>query len=317
MNQEILLTVTTLQDFITQSLISDTSQIRSLTIAIDNNKLPQTTSIQTESENRNATEGTRQLWSQLERFANLLPAVSNLATFSLNVISKSKNGFWIPRPLIARLIIALPRTCIAIQIDTQGQDLGEPKSAHLCHAIRTILPQLQHMRLRVGTICKNLFRTEAEIIEAPYLETLLINCLGKGVQGHQARLCNSFQEDPYYSQLFLGQEAASDLALSIQALVPHCPRRTHIALIDSGNCDDEDQSVYATLNRRNIMRNTIYSMPFVTIAPFQSDGVLLRTQDKDIIADLPELQAFAEEGLWKATSPEGFMLPANLIEDWG
>lgn len=58
-------------------------------------------------------------------------------------------------------------------------------------------------------------------------------------------------------------------------------------------------------------------MPFRYINPFQYDDVLLRTQDKDIIADLPELQAFAEEGLWKATNPEGFMLPAHLVKDWG
>ncbi|KAJ8070644.1 hypothetical protein OCU04_001015 [Sclerotinia nivalis] len=314
MNQDILLTVTTLQDFVTQSPTPDTSQTRSLTIAINANQLPQTTSINIESGNRN---GTRQLWDQLQRFAELLPDFSNLATFSLNVVSKGKNGFWIPRPLIASLIIALPQTCVAVQIDTQGQDLAEPKSAHLCNAIRTILPRLQHLRLRLSTICNSLFQAEAETIRAPSLETLLINCLGKSVQGHQTRLCGSFQEDPYYSQFYLGQEAAPVLALSMQALVPHCPQLTHMSLIDSGQRDDEDHSVYATFNRRNIMHNKIYCMPFVNIAPFQPDGVLMRTQDKDIIASLPALQTFAEEELWKATSPESFMLPAQLLEDWG
>ncbi|KAM3067389.1 hypothetical protein ACMFMG_005255 [Clarireedia jacksonii] len=317
MNQDILFTVTTLQDFVTQSLILDTSQIRSLTIAIDVNQLSQTPSINIENDNRNGTEDVRRLWNQLQRFTKLLLEFSNLATFSFNVISKGKNGFWIPRPLIANLVIALPQTCIAVQIDTQGQDLAEPGSAHLCNAIRTILPRLRHLRLRLSTMCTSLFQVEAEILSAPNVETLLINCMGKSFHGPQARLCDSFQEDPYHSQFYLGQEAAPVLAHSMHTLVPRCPQLIHMSLIDVGQRDDEDRSVYATLNRRDIMHNKIYCMPFVNIAPFQPDSVLLRTRDKDVISSLTALQAFTEEGVWKSTSPEGFMLPAQLLRDWG
>ncbi|CAD6448742.1 b999949b-fec9-40f6-a43c-ed3da387b808-CDS [Sclerotinia trifoliorum] len=130
-----------------------------------------------------------------------------------------------------------------------------------------------------------------ETIKVPSLEKLLINCLSKSVQGHQACLCGSFQEDPCYSQFYLGKEAAPVLALSVQAFVTHYPQLTHILLIDSGQLDYEDHSVYSTFNRRNIMHNKIYCMPLVNIPPFQPD-----------------------EELWKASSSEGFMLPAQFLE---
>ncbi|APA12847.1 hypothetical protein sscle_10g076170 [Sclerotinia sclerotiorum 1980 UF-70] len=143
-------------------------------------------------------------------------------------------------------------------------------------------------------MCNSLFQAEAETIRALSLES-------------------SFQEDPSYSQFYLGKEAAPVMALSVQALVPHCPQPAHMLLIDSRQRDYDDHSVCATFNRRNIIHNKIYCVPFVNIAPLP-DGILVRTQDKDIIASLPSLQIFAEETLWKAISPEGFMLPAQLLE---
>lgn len=109
------------------------------------------------------------------------------------------------------------------------------------------LKRLQHLRLMLSTMCASLFQAEAEkTIGAPILETLLINCTAQNVWGHQARLCNSFEEVPYCCTFYVGQEAASVLAISMKAFMLHCPKITHMSLIDCGPSDNEDQSVYAT-----------------------------------------------------------------------
>lgn len=96
---------------------------------------------------------------------------------------------------------------------------------------RALLPRLQHVRLRLSTMCDSLFGSEQELSAlesslhpqtAPALETVLINCMGKSVL-NQARLCGSYQEDEYHLQYIWGRDAAPVLAACMQGFVACCP----------------------------------------------------------------------------------------------
>ncbi|KAL8693312.1 MAG: hypothetical protein Q9218_001831 [Villophora microphyllina] len=66
--------------------------------------------------------------------------------------------------VIAKLLDALPNSCVDLDLDTGGreddQDCGFHDSMwcdHLCTAVRGLLPRLRHLRLRLGSLCANLF----------------------------------------------------------------------------------------------------------------------------------------------------------------
>ncbi len=57
---------------------------------------------------------------------------------------------WLPRPLLADFVAALPTSCFDFELDTKGHDSAGPGApAHECDALRAILPRLRHLRLRV------------------------------------------------------------------------------------------------------------------------------------------------------------------------
>lgn len=58
-------------------------------------------------------------------------------------------------------------------------------------------------------------------------------------------------------------------------------------------------------------------MPFTWVAPFQSDGVLMRTPDRgDVLSSHEGLQELTEAQMWHKTS-EGCRLPAEMFTAWG
>jgi hypothetical protein len=97
--------------------------------------------------------------------------MANLATFSLRVPAGTSGatGFWIPRPLIARLIASLSLTSVNIEVDARGHDFAGPGAGgdsgsggfaachHLCDSLRAVLPRLHHLRLRVKVLCPAVF----------------------------------------------------------------------------------------------------------------------------------------------------------------
>ncbi|KAI0798912.1 hypothetical protein GGR55DRAFT_702455 [Xylaria sp. FL0064] len=93
-------------------------------------------------------------------------------------------------PEITAILGKLPESCTALEIDlkysgsvvrqmTPESTLPQP---HLCDSIRRVLPQLEHLRLRLPLLCPSIFcgkspgqGADRQIIRAPLLKTCLIN----------------------------------------------------------------------------------------------------------------------------------------------
>ncbi|KAI1364009.1 hypothetical protein F5Y08DRAFT_308051 [Xylaria arbuscula] len=88
---------------------------------------------------------------------------------------------------IAALVDGLPKSCTGLEINLwlfrSGDRIpGRPEMRpHLCNSIRAILPQLNHLRLRLPTICNSIVANKPsqelcyQSIRAPLLETCLIS----------------------------------------------------------------------------------------------------------------------------------------------
>lgn len=117
--------------------------------------------------------------TSLERRLNsIIPVISkctNLASFSLRIERHSSR--LIPRPRIVALLNSLPDTCRNLEFDTIGQDYAdEMKYAHVCDAIRRLLPRLEHARIRLATMCTTMFGSDdVETIALPKLKSLVVN----------------------------------------------------------------------------------------------------------------------------------------------
>jgi len=132
--------------------------------------------------------------------------LSQLASFSL-ILERRPNSISISRPLLAALVGNLPASCQSLEIDTNGADFGCKRSGlppnHLCSAIRKILPQLSHIRLRLSVMCSSLFEkfvSPEEIVSEKgrkgddqvfrQLQTLVIHCTWGLVSGCPSRICS-------------------------------------------------------------------------------------------------------------------------------
>lgn len=82
---------------------------------------------------RHGNQGSKRLWGLLKDVSGKIATMIRLMTFSLYVSPEPRNGigFWIPRPIIAKVIETLPESCVNLEIDTRGHDYSEPGSAHV------------------------------------------------------------------------------------------------------------------------------------------------------------------------------------------
>ncbi|KAI1346945.1 hypothetical protein F5Y01DRAFT_307938 [Xylaria sp. FL0043] len=91
---------------------------------------------------------------------------------------------------IVAILGKLPESCTALEIDLKYSSSVvrqmSPESTlpqpHLCDSIRRVLPQLEHLRLRLPLLCPSIFcgkppaqGADRQIIRAPLLKTCLIN----------------------------------------------------------------------------------------------------------------------------------------------
>ena len=126
------------------------------------------------------SRATQTLWKDMESFATLISKMSNLTTFSLIVEptpgEAAKHGFWIHLRCLLTILEVLPKSVSSLELDLGLLDAerdGGPK--HICHALSRLLPQLRHLRLRLGTLCAMLFGLGEGASTVPHLETLVIN----------------------------------------------------------------------------------------------------------------------------------------------
>ncbi|MCJ1357953.1 MAG: hypothetical protein MMC33_007950 [Icmadophila ericetorum] len=273
----------------------------------------------------------QQLWSQLQALGAKIRRMKNLSTFSLNVFPKLATiGFWIPRTVIAQLIDSLSLTCVNVEIDTRGYDFSPPSKCHLCEHIQQRLPRLQHLRLRVNSLCPTLLERPSvvesegrETMEpgagsSPSLRTIVINCnlhtYFPPAANHTRLCCNNPATDKilFYDSFVDMKQARIPLTEALKSIVDQSvyPMLHRVILLDYQSRDIYDAAVYAAYNQRNIIDNVTLSMPFI-MSPLHA-AAILRMPGREIISHLWITEALAEGGLWK-DSMIGSRLPNEVM----
>ena len=257
------------------------------------------------------------LWRRLQDLPAILSTTTHLRGFSLTVSDQPLVlGFWIPRPRIASMVERLSRTCIALEIDTRGHDYAGPGSAHLCDALRTVLPHLQHLRLRLSTLCPAVFglgfrldgttpdESPAELTPAPMLQTAVINGATRlpGCGG-PAHVCGTFQEEPHRAYQHI-PDAREALVKCLRLLTErgNYPAIQRLWLLDKQVYEVRDPSLYSTYNRRDLVTSKTWAVPFRNIRAFDKDSILARTPEgQEVLSYEWAVEALAEGEAWRET----------------
>lgn len=335
---DIRLTNSNLDSFIQNFARSNGPQVKSLTILIYSTfapgsglaERPPSTVEEAEDAKGEGSAETQRLWLRLQLLLEKIKEMTNLSMFSFVVAPDSlRDGFWIPSQIVGAMIDSLPASCQSLEVDTKGRDYPRPKSAHLCNAIRNLLPQLKYVRLHLRAMCQALFGTgpapgphrpfknkfEYTSVDAPNLQVLLVNCLAGHLYRSQARICGPVQDYPFFSSP--GSHGAQFvLARCMRAIVEHgkCPANARLSVFGAQPGNDHDKSVYPAFNRRDIVENVTYTQPFLHIDPSLDASYLIRTfGDEDILSTAGVIQDLAEGRTWQETT-NGFRFPSDFLE---
>ncbi|MCJ1365606.1 hypothetical protein MMC16_004731 [Acarospora aff. strigata] len=278
---------------------------------------------------RHGNQGSKRLWGSLRDIVGKVASMIRLMTFSFYISPEPYHGigFWIPRPIVATIIKALPETCVNLEIDTRGLDYLEPGSAHLCEAVRGTLPHLRNLRLRLSTLCPAIFGADFDPsdpakffpsfqpVGALALQTVVINCIPFTIYASQASICGTYHETLYNNVTRRDAEAEIAFVVSLRLGVERgCyPAAKCLRVIFSLPHGNHDASVYATLIRRDILENQTLALPFRNITDSQRDSYLIRTlEGQEIFSYAWAIQALAEGPTWRETT-DGYRLPATLL----
>lgn len=131
---------------------------------------------------------TEPFWENMRRLIDIVPKMINLKSFSMvfHDFPIVEDG-WFRSEETCCLLESLPKSCIAIEVDTNGLDGWAKPTPHICQTIQKILPRMKHVRLRLGSLCecillKDLQRPpsttpcdSAEHTVAPLVETLILS----------------------------------------------------------------------------------------------------------------------------------------------
>lgn len=109
--------------------------------------------------------GAPSAFSNLDPTTALLPNLTNLKTFIVQLEHHEKRNTRLPDGVISGLLRKLPKSVRNLEVVTDGLDkitYDERRrvlSNCYCEDIAGLLPQLQHLRMRKGYFCANAFKT--------------------------------------------------------------------------------------------------------------------------------------------------------------
>ena len=326
-----LLKNSNLEAFLSRFSPANCVLIRSLTIAIETESPAKDTVgwyVEDEEDmKRNGSSETKVLWSRLQDLATMISKMSLLSVFSFVLTGDypARLGFWIPRPIIASMIENLSKSCLNIEIDTKGEDRLGTGSLHLCDKIRDVLPRLQHFRVRLGTCCPAMFCASLSIIDttedrsaASSLKTVIVNCATRYPGcGGSARLCGFSEDDPEYHSCRRGAapEARVSLGTTLQDLFARgkYPKIERLWLVDFQDHAGDDLNAYTAFNRRDVILNKTWAIPFRNILAHDRDSILTRTPEMgEVFTFTWGVEQIAEAQTWKETF-SGCRFPAATI----
>jgi hypothetical protein len=211
--------------------------------------------------------------------------------------------------ILADIIRSLPQQCCNLEFDTQGKNRTEAGFTHLCEAIRDAIPGLQHLRLRLSTLCEVLFSAES----APILDCVSVNCVHAGPSLSGTQLCSPLNGTPGPLSQANRAEAAATTAQSLRALTLRCPRLTFATVLDKTPNVYEDRTTHPCYNFRDAIANRTHVSPLVNVWALGGGNTLLRSADEqELMGSRAAIQSFAEGQPWKVTA-SGLGLPAMLF----
>ncbi|KAI1373411.1 hypothetical protein F4677DRAFT_222510 [Hypoxylon crocopeplum] len=249
---------------------------------------------------------------------------------------------------ISLIVENLTSSCTSLELDMRhsghcleplhksdyGIDNPHPR---LCNSIRSLLPQLQHLRLRLPVICARIFSVDAPGQQPPYKATrapMLKNCIinlsmrepvAVPIGGMITTPCSSSTtRTPYIgTRVYL-----------LPPLPPFLPVLEHFACLNSANLErlwildlhldpqaHRKKNVWGGWIRRDVISNNSFPIPVAPIGGFLREAWFARmpaptdpekTQDWLSLPNLLEMQA--EGNAWVETT-SGARLPAALVRD--
>ncbi|KAF2763626.1 hypothetical protein EJ03DRAFT_65562 [Teratosphaeria nubilosa] len=276
------------------------------------------------------TPATEQLWLDLELLSARMKSMTSLKSFSIFRPScQSVPGFWISYGKLELLLKSLPPSCTSLELDVNA---SKAEGVHLCPSIRGVLPQLEHLRLRLPQLCPDFCgrgfnpshpTTIAPTfvpMEAPRLKTLVVNTTlflpAPGTQFCGAlndAFSNPVASEPSWSALasYLHSSRARGAMPMAQSVQVYSVRRS----------DRGDPASFTSYVRHDILLQQARSMPVRHIG-VQKDGSVgwfARCSDEktsDIMTVISGLSSVVESRMWRETM-RGVRLPAALMSRSG
>jgi hypothetical protein len=279
--------------------------------------------------------------ARLEALQRLRSHIKKMGLISLSITID------FPFPYTASLELSsivnnLPDSCTCLEIDLKhsGCILGPtPPTSHVCDAIRTTLPQLEHLRLRRPQLCSALFGHEqypsSKAVRATNLKSCLINlCLreptGPSSSGSRAAPC-SYPLVPHIGESHVFPSALSPLLLARLQDFSHLNSASleRLWVVDVQTRDPNVPNSWAAWVRRDILSNTSVPIPMDNIGGFKitstgglrDDAWLARIPTdsgqgaEDWVSSPARLEELAEGRFWCQTT-RGIRLPTPILREY-
>ncbi|KAH7356063.1 hypothetical protein BKA66DRAFT_474169 [Pyrenochaeta sp. MPI-SDFR-AT-0127] len=274
-----------------------------------------------------------------DRIASIVPLISqfdNLISFSFRLEESAWRS--IPRATIVAYLQALPNSCQHLELDTRGQDhRGEDEQVHICDNIRSILPRLQHARLRIGAMCCAMLGDgkadgalaeenpenrdgdeNFEPVSLPNIKSLILNCgLPRGLQMQQCGQQDYTSSAKHTS--WPGGLAWPAITEALRSVIKANTGNIEKARIYSVLGTDNDFTIQTcqTEIRIDMVGQETWTFPSMRLGrPFGGAGsYLLRLQDDTelVMAELEDIEEIAEGHIWRDVVG-GARLPTEVLE---
>lgn len=278
----------------------------------------------------------------LGRFPRLLAQMTNLVSFSL--FSPPWKIADIPRRGIIDLVNALPASCTNLELDARATDKrkndDEPQEkTHMCEAVRRVLPQMQHVRLRLNVLCSSMFVVGSEKdsgspvdpVRLPKLRSMMIHCgltVGKcnatdnwvGHNNHSSRLAFRSITESLNKVIDAGLGKSQGKERDGDDMWLKDPDAVSISVFTRSYHDRSDFAIWAVNIRIDMIRKRSWVIPKRHIWPGSDDNTvpaswLVRLPDgRELLGALRDLERECEgdDAAWRSLLG-GARLPRRII----
>jgi hypothetical protein len=307
--------------------------IRSLTLHIEADNETESTYVMVPDAN---TEPEIPLQERIVRIVKLLPGMQRLSSFSLTLEREEYRR--VHRAVIVELIQELPETVTSLEIDTRGLDQREPhQNTHVCDALRKVFPRMQHLRIRLASMCCAMFGTSPdsqpvtkiqqpllptdwEPTAMPNLKSLIVSC--SLPNGQLSQCCSKFAwraEMVYPNQVALESLAWRSITFALASLVAARSTTPDDAQVCVTIVTKDGFSHWRmpTSFRIDMDKKESLAVPFMSLgygAPSEVSWLVRLPNDIELIADtLSDIESLTESGRWRDIVG-GARLPGPIIK---